>query len=378
MVTVIKPLTPEQEAFVREFLVDLNTTEAAVRSGVDRSQARQASSILLKEPSVIASIGDRLVKKSLRAVSAPRLLRDVLQRKLPARIGAARMLQLFAARRGIAVMRLQTPASSRGAGNNPGQTMHVYHKGNCFYCRADGPITRHLLRGGEWDLHFKNILRKVSAVPRSRLVVEVGANIGATFVPVCREFPHMKFVLIEPVRAFFELLEKNATSFGATNAELRNVAVSNGTANEVVLIHDTNTGGVVAAGSIVGQHGVAVVASESLDEMFPTEHVTLLKVDVDGYEGDVFDGGKAMIERCRPHVLFEFYPRALEFRGVSPMHLPRMLERLGVDRFDVYGKDGALIDRAVGAERIWTVFEALRNSLGYLDIHAYPHSWSSH
>lgn len=369
-------LTSEQEAFVREFLVDLNSTEAAVRIGIDRSAAKGATSKLLRDPGVLASIGDRLVKKSTQTVSATRLLRDVLQRKLPARMGAARLLQLIAARRGIAISRLPNSGRKPGADTGNGQMLHVHHKGNCFYCRADGPIARHLLRGEEWDSHFKKILHEVSAGSGSGLVVEVGANIGASFVPECRELPHMTFVLIEPLPSFFELLEKNARSFGVTNAELRNVAVSNGTANEVVLIHDTNSAGVAAAGSIVGQHGVAVAPSQSLDEMFPTERVTLLKVDVDGYEGDVFEGGQALIGRSRPHVLFEFFPRAMEVRGIEPMQLPRILERLGVDRFDVYRKDGMLVEAAVDASRVWTLFEAMHDALGYVDVHAYPRSWA--
>ena len=37
-----KKLTSEQKAFVREFLIDLNGTEAAIRSGIHAEEARAA------------------------------------------------------------------------------------------------------------------------------------------------------------------------------------------------------------------------------------------------------------------------------------------------------------------------------------------------
>jgi len=45
--------------------------------------------------------------------------------------------------------------------------------------------------------------------------------------------------------------------------------------------------------------------------------VDLMKVDVDGYEGQVFRGAKRMLERLQPTLIVEICPYALEERGDS-------------------------------------------------------------
>lgn len=45
-------MTPKQEAFVREYLVDLNATQAAIRAGYSAKTAEQQGYQLLQNPSV--------------------------------------------------------------------------------------------------------------------------------------------------------------------------------------------------------------------------------------------------------------------------------------------------------------------------------------
>lgn len=49
-------LTPKQERFVREYLVDLNATQAAIRAGYSKATAKQQGSRLLTHADVGASI----------------------------------------------------------------------------------------------------------------------------------------------------------------------------------------------------------------------------------------------------------------------------------------------------------------------------------
>ena len=49
-------LTPKQEAFVREYLVDLDATKAAIRAGYSERTAGQQGHQLLKKTSVAAAI----------------------------------------------------------------------------------------------------------------------------------------------------------------------------------------------------------------------------------------------------------------------------------------------------------------------------------
>lgn len=370
-----KKLTSEQKAFVREFLIDLNGTEAVIRSGIYAEEARTASSQLLRMPEVAASITEDLVRRAQRTASPTRMLKNMIAGDVSVRRGLAYIAQVMAARAGFAVQRL--PPVKRGAAksapkNRPARTFHAHLKGKCFYCRGDGPIAQRILRRGEWHSHLKAILHRICAKRQEGTIVEIGANIGPTFLPECAALPQFKFVLIEPLPTFFELLKKNVASLEATNVVLYNVDVSDARVGDIVIIYDDVSGGVAAASSFLGHQNVTIVRSVCLDEMFPDETVALVKADVDGYELDVFRGGPDLIRRSEPDIVFEFNPLAIEVRGPSPLDLPRFLANAGIDTFDLYTEDGSVIETTTDPARIYEVFRARRKPLGYLDVHAYP------
>lgn len=60
-------MTPKQEAFVREYLVDLNATQAATRAGFSEKTAYSAGQRLLKHVEVAAAITEARRKLAARA-----------------------------------------------------------------------------------------------------------------------------------------------------------------------------------------------------------------------------------------------------------------------------------------------------------------------
>ena len=61
-----KPLTARQDQFCREYLVDLNATQAAIRAGYNASGAGPAASRLLTDPRVAAKIADLRAERNAR------------------------------------------------------------------------------------------------------------------------------------------------------------------------------------------------------------------------------------------------------------------------------------------------------------------------
>jgi phage terminase small subunit len=51
-----KKLNPKQSAFVREFLIDLNATQAAIRAGYSKKTAGAIGHELLKKPEIMEAI----------------------------------------------------------------------------------------------------------------------------------------------------------------------------------------------------------------------------------------------------------------------------------------------------------------------------------
>ena len=60
----MKPLTPKQAAFVREYLVDLNATQAAIRAGYSKRTAKSQGQRLLTNVDVQRAIQSAITKRA--------------------------------------------------------------------------------------------------------------------------------------------------------------------------------------------------------------------------------------------------------------------------------------------------------------------------
>lgn len=73
-----KPLTPKQEAFVREYLIDLNATQAAIRAGYSAKTADRIGPELLGKTCVAEAIATAKAKRAERVeVTADMVLREL-------------------------------------------------------------------------------------------------------------------------------------------------------------------------------------------------------------------------------------------------------------------------------------------------------------
>lgn len=86
----MQKLTPKQATFVREFLIDLNATQAAIRSGYSEKTAAPQAARLLTNVNVQAAIQEAQEARAERTeVSADRVLLELI------RLGTSNVKQLF-------------------------------------------------------------------------------------------------------------------------------------------------------------------------------------------------------------------------------------------------------------------------------------------
>lgn len=72
-----KPLTPRQQIFVLEYLIDLNGTQAAIRAGYARSGAKSQAHHLLRRPEISAAIRDAMAERARRTgITRERVLEE--------------------------------------------------------------------------------------------------------------------------------------------------------------------------------------------------------------------------------------------------------------------------------------------------------------
>lgn len=76
----MKALTPKQEMFCQEYLVDLNATQAAIRAGYSRKTAGQQAEALLKKLEIATRVQELMDSRSQKvSVSSETVLQELLR-----------------------------------------------------------------------------------------------------------------------------------------------------------------------------------------------------------------------------------------------------------------------------------------------------------
>ncbi len=144
------------------------------------------------------------------------------------------------------------------------------------------------------------------------LVVEVGANMGIHTVPMARAIQEKgrKLVAFEPQPVIFQQLCANLALNGLMNVTALPFAC--GEAPGVVAfprpdyLKRGNFGGISMTGSTsVAPDLIVQVPCLRLDDLLQSEHVGLLKIDVEGFELQVLKGCATVIQRCKPLLYVE-------------------------------------------------------------------------
>jgi FkbM family methyltransferase len=164
-------------------------------------------------------------------------------------------------------------------------------------------------------------------------VIDVGANSGYYSLIAARLVGSRGCVhAFEPAAGPFERLRRNLALNGFRNVTISRAAVSSGPGRAVVYpsaVKNNDGLGSLLPGSDRSVQGeeVPVITLDHVVEQFPGRRVDLIKVDVEGSEGEVFDGGRALLDSSgAPALLFESFDvhpiiKSLEMFGYEVRHV---------------------------------------------------------
>lgn len=176
-----------------------------------------------------------------------------------------------------------------------------------------------------WDIHHLCTLTQENSV-----FFDIGSNLGNYSLNFARN-KKMKCHIetFEPNPKTYELLAKHVTINNMTGVIHTNrLALSNkeGRAN---LIERADNSGAARLGDDAS--GIPVKVS-TLDAFFSQSGITRLdamKIDVEGYEIQVLQGGRETIERFKPLIIAEFWTTGLSRVGASVEELATQLTSMG-------------------------------------------------
>lgn len=168
------------------------------------------------------------------------------------------------------------------------------------------------------------------------VVLDIGANVGAHTLHFARCVgPNGLVVAFEPTDfAFHKLLRnvsRNPTLAPRIRAEQAMIVASQGDRAPGQLY---SSWPLVRHAELHGEHcgklmDINGARTETLDGFVQRAHiqrVSFIKIDVDGYEGDVLRGSLYTLARFKPTLIMELAPYTLEERGSS---IDELLEILG-------------------------------------------------
>jgi FkbM family methyltransferase len=184
---------------------------------------------------------------------------------------------------------------------------------------TDDHFKAHLPHGPEFaggpTYQFDKLQAAFPLIANFRTAIDVGAHCGIWARVLCRMFGNVE--AFEPVSDSADCLEKNAPS-----AIVHRVALGNKTTTAFVDNSTGNSGNahIAQAGSPVEVH--------RLDE-YELKRVDFVKIDCEGYEQFVIEGGAETFKRNKPVVIVEQHAPWSARYGVEPLGAVKALEALG-------------------------------------------------
>jgi FkbM family methyltransferase len=146
------------------------------------------------------------------------------------------------------------------------------------------------------------LLNKIKSLNLTGTYVDVGANIGNHTVFFSKFCPSDKVISIELSQNIFEVLNRNVNeNNNLSNVELINVGV--GEKYKTVTISDMDVTN-VGMTKITSDGGDVIV--DTLDNILQNEtNISVIKIDVEGYEKNVLIGAKEIIKKHSPIIIAE-------------------------------------------------------------------------
>jgi FkbM family methyltransferase len=201
-----------------------------------------------------------------------------------------------------------------------------------------------VLTGKGWDAPVEAILDDLVLRCDGGDVVEIGANIGASIIPIANKYPSLHFHCVEPIPDFFELLEANAGSYDVKNVTLYNNAVAATNGKKIEIHTQMGTAGALRSYDNHVPVGVEQLRAVTLDSLFAERDVKLIKLDVDGFELEVLRGAALTFKRCEPMCFMEFHTKIMRQLEIDPHEICSFFSDLGYEQVTVY-ENGAVISR---------------------------------
>ena len=198
-------------------------------------------------------------------------------------------------------------------------------------------------------------LRKIFNSDKKLIFLDIGANIGSVSLPLAKLFNNALIYSIEPTNYAFNKLYKNLSlnknlkkqilinQLFVSDKKYPKKVWSSWNFNKNKNKHHKHKGNLklIKANSRV-----------SLDDFIKIneiKRVDFIKLDVDGYEMDVFKSGKKFFKKNKPVIFIELAPYLYPEFGYSCFDLIKFIKKIGYNFFDENLKKVTDIEKTINS-----------------------------
>lgn len=176
--------------------------------------------------------------------------------------------------------------------------------GKRFIISSDDEYLNHIQNGFEPEMVklFRSLARG------SKVILDIGANIGCTAL-LFGELSERVYAF-EPSKTTYAFLEKNISRARRQNIFLQNVGLGSEPGEFTLTFAPSNRSGGFVSNQIQASvgHSVEKIVIRQLDEVVKSSNlkqVDFIKIDVEGFEGQVLRGASQTLSSNRPLVVLE-------------------------------------------------------------------------
>lgn len=222
-----------------------------------------------------------------------------------------------------------------------------------------GSLTRALVRRGGWEPLQTKLFREL--IKPGDLVIDAGANFGHYALSASNIVgPKGQVIAFEPHPATFDQLQANCDLLPTSNVVAVQAGLGSEDGAQEFYTDSANPGGHSYLPWNLRSEAdeSSSVRVYSLDSYLATGEypgaVSVIKIDVQGFEANVLKGAAGTIDRDRPAVFCEITPQALDRAGSSVDEVLEFFRDRGYSmKILIDGSEGA---RAIGIEELLGLF----------------------
>jgi FkbM family methyltransferase len=198
-----------------------------------------------------------------------------------------------------------------------------------------GALYRSVRRSEEDELAIRAVL--AATLHADDVYVDVGSNRGQLLKEALRVAPQGRHIAFEPIP---QLAAELAARFPALDRRQLALGAQEGTASFCYFTKLDGWSGLARNPEISDEAGapeMIEVQVSTLDAQLPELAPAVVKVDVEGAELAVLEGGRSLLQRAHPLLIFEHVRPAAELYGASSERIWELLAEHGYRIFSATG-----------------------------------------